>query len=84
MFAYLLGNTVYNALDVDYLRPQCDLNFMQLAANVGEQVTVWQDMVFRNLLKQNLLIEQMLDPTYFSDSLKNYPITWSQVKPLTF
>ena len=30
------------------------------------------------------IIEQMLEPTLFRDSLDNFPLKWDHVNPLTF
>lgn len=57
---------------------------MALASRAAEQVEVWQLMVFRSLLQQTLVIEQMLEPTYFENNFDNFPITWDNATPVTF
>lgn len=57
---------------------------MALAGRTAEQVDVWKELVFRSLLKQTLVIEQMLEPTLFENNLDNYPLVWDHVETITF
>lgn len=45
---------------------------------------MWKKLVFRSLLKQTLVIEQMLEPDQFGYDLNNYPLTWDHAEPITF
>ena len=37
-------------------------------------------MIFRSLIQQNLVIEEMLEPEMFGNDLNNFPLTWDSVK----
>ena len=57
---------------------------MQIAANVAEQVNQFEEELNRYLLQEVLIIEQMLDPTLYSNDIENYPLDWSSAEALTF
>ena len=84
MNTYIFGSTIYNKLDQDFLTPQDQTNFMALATRVAEQVELWEVLIKQNLLRQTLIIEQMLDPTYFQSNLEYYPLIWDDVQQMTF
>ena len=80
----MLGETIYRELDEAYLTPQDNSNFMQFAFNIAEQVRTWEIELFGSMLTLNLMIEQMLEPALFNDSIENFPLKWNQVNPRTF
>ena len=57
---------------------------MQIAANVAEQVNQFEEDLNRYMLQEVLIIEQMLDPTLYSNNITNYPLDWSSADALTF
>ena len=51
---------------------------MDLAERAAEQVSLWEKLIFRTLIQQALIIEQMLEPSYFQDDITTYPLEWDQ------
>lgn len=49
-------------LDENYLTPEDEANFMQLAENVANQVQTWQENIFLSLVQENVVIENMVWP----------------------
>ena len=58
--------------------------FMSTAARAAEQVEIWQHVMYRSLEQHSLMIEQMLDPTYFDQDLSNYPLNWDSVNAMNW
>ena len=40
--------------------------------------------MFEDLEKQTIIIDEMINPTFFENDLSNFPITWDQVKTWTY
>ena len=45
---------------------------------------MWQQMVFRTILQQTQVVEQMLEPDQFEDDLENFPIAFEKIKAMNF
>ena len=43
---------IYNALNDNFLEPQDNTNFIQVAVNVGEQVEIFEELIGRQLEQQ--------------------------------
>lgn len=52
---------------------------MAAANRAAEQVEVWQEMVYRTMLQQSVVIEQMLEPSDFQNDQDNYPLSHEHV-----
>ena len=81
--AYLFSTTIFFTLDLNYLTPEDDAAFILLANNVANQVQLWQDIVFEDIDKLTLIIDEMINPTYFEKDLSNFPLQWDDVKTWT-
>ena len=59
--------------------PQDNDDYIALSVNVASQVEQWQKIVFEDLEKQTIIVNEMINPTYFENDLSNFPIDWDQV-----
>ena len=80
--AKIFGDTINLALKERLDTSQKD-SFIYLAGRTAQQVEVWESTVFRSLIQFNLMIEQMMEPTYFGGDINNFPLTWDNVQAMT-